>query len=85
MAVLDADDRRVEGIWRELEAAARPSYFLTWGWMDRWIDALPPYALPRLVVISEAGAPVAAAFLCRRRTTRHGVTRCGRPRSTPPA
>lgn len=73
MTILDAGDPRVATTWQALEAAARPTYFLTWAWMERWIAALPASTRPQLVVIYEAGAPVAAAFLCRRRTLRHGV------------
>jgi CelD/BcsL family acetyltransferase involved in cellulose biosynthesis len=73
VAILDAHDRRVEEIWRTLEAAAHPIYFLTWSWTARWLAALPGDALPKLAVVSEAGAPVAACFLGRRKLLRHGV------------
>jgi CelD/BcsL family acetyltransferase involved in cellulose biosynthesis len=73
LALLDGRDPRVESIWRMLEAAARPSYFLTWGWIAAWLAALPADALPQLVVIREGGVAVAACFLGRRRLLRHGV------------
>ena len=73
VALLDARHPRVEPIWRTLEAAARPSYFLTWGWISTWLSALPAAALPRLAVISQGPTPVAACFLGRRRQLRHGV------------
>ena len=73
LALLDARDPRVESIWRMLEAAARPSYFLTWGWIGTWLAALPVAALPRLAVISRGPTAVAACFLGRRRQLRHGV------------
>jgi CelD/BcsL family acetyltransferase involved in cellulose biosynthesis len=73
VALLDARDPRVEPTWRTLEAAARPSYFVTWAWIDAWLAALPPDALPQLAVRSEGGVAVAACFLGRRRWLRHGV------------
>src|SRR5690242_15962308 len=44
--LLEAHDARVEPIWRTLEAAARPTYFLTWGWIETWLAALPHDAMP---------------------------------------
>jgi CelD/BcsL family acetyltransferase involved in cellulose biosynthesis len=73
LTLLDAGDARVEPIWRALEAAARPSYFLTWGWITTWLAALPVSALPRLAVIRRDGSVVAACFLGRRRQLRRGV------------
>lgn len=73
LALLDADDRDVEPIWRALETAARPSYFLTWGWVSTWLAALPAATRPQLAVIREGATAVAACFLGRRRQRRHGV------------
>jgi CelD/BcsL family acetyltransferase involved in cellulose biosynthesis len=73
LTFLDARDARVEAIWRTLEAAARPTYFLTWGWIETWLAALPPVAMPRLAVIREGGAVVAACFLGDRRMFRRRV------------
>jgi CelD/BcsL family acetyltransferase involved in cellulose biosynthesis len=73
MALMDAGDVRVEAIWRTLETAARPSYFLTWGWIETWLSELPPETRPRLAVLSDAGAVVAACFLGHRRVLRHHV------------
>lgn len=71
--LLDARDARVASIWRRLEAAAQPTYFQTWAWIEAWLTALPASALPQLAVIMQAGVPVAACFLGRRRFVRHGV------------
>jgi CelD/BcsL family acetyltransferase involved in cellulose biosynthesis len=73
LSVIDAADPRVESIWRALEAAARPTYFLTWGWIATWLAALPTAALPQLAVVREGATAVAACFLGRRRVRRHGV------------
>ena len=73
LTLLDARDPSVGPIWRALEAVARPSYFLSWGWTTTWLAALPADALPKLAVITRHGAPVAAGFVGRRRQLRHGV------------
>src|SRR5690349_19169424 len=68
--LVDARDPRVESIWRSLEAVARPSYFLSWGWIENWLASLPIDELPSLAVLHERGAPSAAFFLSRRRVRR---------------
>lgn len=73
LALLDARDARVESTWRTLEAAARPVYFLTWGWIEAWLVALPREAMPQLAVISDGGVTVAACFLGHRRMFRRNV------------
>src|SRR5689334_21539163 len=71
--LLDARDAHVERIWRSLEAHAQPSYFLSWGFLENWLAALPAGQLPSLAVISEGGEPVAAFFLAQRRVRRRLV------------
>jgi CelD/BcsL family acetyltransferase involved in cellulose biosynthesis len=60
-----------ETIWRTLERAARPPYFLTWGWIENWLACLPPEHEPELAIVRVQGAPVAACFLGRRTVLRH--------------
>jgi len=69
--LIDAHSLRVEWIWRELEAKARPPYFLTWGWVENWLACLPGAEAPRLAVISDDGEPVAAFFLGEQDLVRH--------------
>jgi CelD/BcsL family acetyltransferase involved in cellulose biosynthesis len=73
LELLDARVPRVESIWRELEARAKPNFFLTWGWMENWLACLPKSETPQLAVISKGGNTIAACFLGRRRLRRHGV------------
>lgn len=73
LELVDARLPRVESIWRELEARVKPSYFLTWGWMENWLACLPRRELPQLAVISRGGKTIAACFLGRRRLRRHGL------------
>lgn len=70
LELIDPRDPSVERIWRSLEAQAQPSYFLSWGWIDNWLDALPSEDRPSLAVISEGGSPAAAFFLAQRRVRR---------------
>ena len=71
--LVDATAPRVGDLWRTLEANARPSYFLTWGWIENWLSCLPADAMPRLAVVRGAAGPFAAFFVGRRRLVRHGV------------
>lgn len=51
---------QIEALWRRIEAAARPPYALSWGWIENWLASLEQP--PPLHVIHDDGAPVAAAF-----------------------
>jgi CelD/BcsL family acetyltransferase involved in cellulose biosynthesis len=62
-----------KAIWCGLERAARPPYFLTWGWVDNWLASLPGSDVPVLAVIRDAGEVVGAFFLSRRKLVRHRV------------
>src|SRR2546427_1405450 len=65
LVLVDARDPRVERTWRLLEAQAQPPYFLSWGWIERWLGALPADHAPPLAVVEDDHAPVAAFFLGR--------------------
>jgi CelD/BcsL family acetyltransferase involved in cellulose biosynthesis len=69
--MIDAHSLRVERIWRDLEARARPPYFLSWGWIENWLACLPGAEAPRLAVISDGGEPIAAFFLGDQHLVRH--------------
>ena len=53
----------VEDIWKTLAAASPHSYFLSWGWIENWLDSLPPGCNVRLAVVRRGDVPVAAGFL----------------------
>jgi CelD/BcsL family acetyltransferase involved in cellulose biosynthesis len=71
--LIHARDSRVQRVWRELESRAQVPYFLSWGWVENWLAALPADETPALAVLTEDGAPTAAFFLGRRRLRRHFV------------
>ncbi|HEY5950467.1 MAG TPA: GNAT family N-acetyltransferase, partial [Kofleriaceae bacterium] len=73
LELFDAGDAHVERIWQSLEAHAQPSYFLSWGFIQNWLAALPAEDLPSLAVIAERGEPAAAFFLAQRRVRRNLV------------
>lgn len=73
LELIDARAPHVERIWHSLEAHARASYFLSWGWMRNWLAAQPEDALPSLAVITDRGEPAAAFFLAERRVRRNLV------------
>lgn len=64
---------RAEETWRSLEAGARPTYFLTWAWIENWLACLPRDHAPRMVVVRDHDRPVAACFLAGRNLRRNAV------------
>lgn len=73
LELVEPHSPRTEATWRQLETAARPIYFLSWGWVENWLACLPPAEAPKLAVLTDAGKPVAACFLRQRRMRRHRV------------
>jgi CelD/BcsL family acetyltransferase involved in cellulose biosynthesis len=73
VAIAPSERSRIREVWCGLEALSRPSYFLSWGWVETWLDALPASAPITLYVARRAGAPVAAFFLGARTQWRHHV------------
>jgi CelD/BcsL family acetyltransferase involved in cellulose biosynthesis len=69
--LVEARDPRVERIWRSMEAHAQPSYFLSWGWIENWLAALPADESPALAVIRDGDEPSAAFFLAQRKVRRN--------------
>jgi CelD/BcsL family acetyltransferase involved in cellulose biosynthesis len=72
LELVDPLSPRVEAIWCALEQRAKPSYFLTWGWVENWLACLPTHQAPQLAVVTGDDGPVAACFLAKRRVLRHG-------------
>jgi CelD/BcsL family acetyltransferase involved in cellulose biosynthesis len=72
LSIVDARDPGVEPLWRDLEAASSPGYFLTWGFVSTWLAAVPRDCSMKLVAIRVGGRVVAAFLLGRRFVLRHG-------------
>lgn len=62
---------RTKALWTGLCAAARPSYFLSWGWIENWLSTLPAAARVRFVVCMEGQVPVLAFFIGVVKAVRH--------------
>jgi CelD/BcsL family acetyltransferase involved in cellulose biosynthesis len=73
VAISSSARSRIRDVWCGLEATSRPSYFLSWSWVETWLDALPASAPITLYVARRAGAPAAAFFLGARTRWRHRV------------
>ena len=73
VAIAPDQRTRIRDAWCELERATPPSYFLSWGWVETWLDALPPSPGITLYVARRAGAPIAAFFLGAHTQWRHRV------------
>lgn len=69
------DLAEIERIWLALTAAGAPSYFLSWGWMQTWVRALPPSVNLQLAVFENGGEPVMAGFLGHTNVTRRKIFR----------
>ncbi|HEU0031232.1 MAG TPA: GNAT family N-acetyltransferase [Kofleriaceae bacterium] len=76
LATVEPDEaglERIELIWRALEHRSRPSYFLTWGWIENWLAMLPPDQRPVLGVLRDHDRIAGALFLGRQSLVRHRV------------
>jgi CelD/BcsL family acetyltransferase involved in cellulose biosynthesis len=66
-----------EAAWRDLEARAAPSFFLSWLWIGTWLAHLPKDAEPHLLVARTHERIVGMAVMCRGKAWRLGL----RPRA----
>lgn len=73
LELLAPTDSNSERIWRDLEAVAQPSYFLSWGWVSNWLAALPSEERPALAVMHDGREVSGAFFLAQRRVRRNLV------------
>ncbi|MBW2494142.1 MAG: GNAT family N-acetyltransferase [Deltaproteobacteria bacterium] len=70
-----ADIEAVVKAWREVEADADSSFFVSADWTDAWLRSLPEEALPLLARIALDDDSTALALLGRTRTRRRKVIR----------
>jgi CelD/BcsL family acetyltransferase involved in cellulose biosynthesis len=57
---------RLENSWKELEARAPHSFYLSWLWIGTWLRHLPEGARPHVLVARTASKIVGLAIICRR-------------------
>jgi CelD/BcsL family acetyltransferase involved in cellulose biosynthesis len=63
---------RLEASWKDLEARADHSFYLSWLWIGIWLRHLPEGAQPHVLIARKAGRIVGLAILCRRRAWSFG-------------
>ena len=57
------DYARIEHVWKNLSAESDCSYFLSWGWVQNWIETLPREIPVKLAVLANGTGPRSAFFL----------------------
>jgi len=70
--LIESCDHRATMLWQKLEAT-NTCYFLSCGWIEHWLAALPRSHAPVLAVFRDGDAAVAAGMFGRRRVVRHHV------------
>ena len=77
-AVIDVSVETLQSIstleisWKELEAQATHSFYLSWLWIGTWLQHLPEGAQPQILVARTSGKIVGLAIICRRRAWSFG-------------
>lgn len=67
------DIARLETIWKELEARATHSFYLSWLWIGTWLRHLPEGAQPHVLVARTSSSRIVGlAIICRRRAWSFG-------------
>ena len=70
--LIDSSDHRAMTLWRALEGH-NTCYFLSSGWIEHWLAAIPRTHAPVLAVFRDGAAAIAAGMFARRRVIRHHV------------
>lgn len=60
------DVANIESSWKDLEARADHSFYLSWLWIGTWLRHLPKGADPHVVIARAADTIVGLAIVCRR-------------------
>ena len=63
---------KLESDWKELEARATHSFYLSWLWIGTWLRHLPAGAQPHVLVARTSSKIVGLAIICRRRAWSFG-------------
>ncbi len=72
---LDPRDKCIEAEWRQLEAAAKASFFLSWDWTGPLLASLPAGCSISLLRLCDRSRTVGLAYLGRDLAIRHLVVR----------
>jgi CelD/BcsL family acetyltransferase involved in cellulose biosynthesis len=63
---------RLETSWKDLEARANHSFYLSWLWIGTWLRHLPEGAQPHVLIARTSSKIVGLAIICRRRAWSFG-------------
>jgi len=63
----------IRDIWLELQSKSAHSFFTSWGWMEVWLESLPPRIAVDLVVIYSDDKPICCFFLGIGSGLQHGL------------
>lgn len=66
----------LEGLWRDLETRARPSFFTSWSWIGVWLGHLPAHITPQLLKAVDNGRVVGLGIVVRSTRQRFGLPFC---------
>ncbi len=69
------DYARIEHVWKQLSVGSDCSYFLSWGWVQNWIETLPREVSVKLAVLADGGSPRVAFFLGRANVVKQHIFR----------
>jgi hypothetical protein len=69
------DRGSIEAVWKGLGAVCPHAYFLSWGFVETWLESLPKETGLKLAVLREHDAAIGAAFLGHSRVVRQKVFR----------
>ena len=58
--------------WLALEARANTSFFISWSWMETWLESLPAAIRPRLLRLEHQDTTIGLALVVERAHRRHG-------------
>jgi len=67
------DFDKVREIWGKLSSESNTGYFLSWGWIENWVESLPEDVCVHLCVIREKEVPVLTFFLGEAQILRNQV------------
>lgn len=65
--------KQIESIWKSLEKDSLASFFLSWGWIENWIESLPEPIKPVLAVLHDENGPLMAFFLGKKMIRRKKI------------
>jgi len=73
-----SETNKTQQIWQTIEKNAHNSFYLSWHWMENWLNCLPNSQNIQFIYASYKGQPVFCYFLGIRKTLQHKFIYCNR-------